>query len=72
MDRTVKVWDAEAGKQLLTYKRHAGWNNVISVAFSPDVLLDDSGLPRITDFVTAWWLVSWEDVQAHRTTFPLH
>ena len=33
-DKTVKVWDAEKGQELLTLKGHTSW--VTSVAFSPD------------------------------------
>ena len=33
-DNTVKVWDADSGKELLTLKGHTG--GVTSVAFSPD------------------------------------
>jgi hypothetical protein len=34
MDQTVKVWDAQTGKELLTLKGHTDW--VTSVAFSAD------------------------------------
>jgi WD40 repeat protein len=34
MDRTVKVWDAAAGQEVLTLKGHT--DQVQSVAFSPD------------------------------------
>ena len=33
-DRTVKVWDAQTGQELLTFKGHSG--RISSVAFSPD------------------------------------
>jgi WD40 repeat protein len=33
-DRTVKVWEAQTGQEVLTLKGHAG--AVYSVAFSPD------------------------------------
>jgi WD40 repeat protein len=33
-DKTVKVWDAQTGQELLTLKGHDGQVN--SVAFSPD------------------------------------
>ena len=33
-DKTVKVWDAQTGQELLTLKGHTG--SVSSVAFSPD------------------------------------
>ena len=33
-DRTVKVWDAQTGQELLTFKGHSGM--IMSVAFSPD------------------------------------
>ena len=33
-DRTVKVWDAQTGQELLTFKGHTV--QVSSVAFSPD------------------------------------
>jgi WD40 repeat protein len=33
-DQTVKVWDAEGGKEALTLRGHSGL--VIGVAFSPD------------------------------------
>jgi WD40 repeat protein len=34
VDRTVKLWDAATGQELLTFKGHA--DQVNSVAFSPD------------------------------------
>jgi hypothetical protein len=34
LDRTVKVWDVQSGKDILTLKGHTG--NVFSVAISPD------------------------------------
>ena len=33
-DKTVKVWDATSGQEMLTLRGHTGW--VRSVAFSPD------------------------------------
>src|SRR5262249_59772364 len=33
-DHTVKVWDAQTGQELFTFKGHSGY--VFSVAFSPD------------------------------------
>jgi WD40 repeat protein len=33
-DRTIKIWDAEDGRQLMTLKGHSA--KVVSVAFSPD------------------------------------
>ena len=33
-DRTVKVWDAGTGEEILTFKGHPDW--VLGVAFSPD------------------------------------
>ena len=33
-DNTIKLWDAESGKELRTFKGHEGW--VGTVAFSPD------------------------------------
>ena len=33
-DKTIKLWDAEAGKEIVTLKGHSGFIN--SVAFSPD------------------------------------
>ena len=34
LDKTVKLWDAETGKELLTLPTEA--NQVLSVVFSPD------------------------------------
>src|SRR5262249_15755379 len=33
-DRTVKVWDADTGRETLTIQKH--WGSVLSVAFTPD------------------------------------
>jgi WD40 repeat protein/tRNA A-37 threonylcarbamoyl transferase component Bud32 len=43
-DRTVKVWDARTGQELLALKGHTGW--VLSVAFSPDSQRVASASPR--------------------------
>ena len=34
LDKTVKVWDATTGQEILTLKGHTG--GVLGVAFSPD------------------------------------
>ena len=49
-DKTVKVWDAETGQEVLTLKGHPNW--VTSVAFSPDGKRIVSGCPANT--VKVW------------------
>jgi WD40 repeat protein len=50
-DKTVKVWEAESGRELLTLKGHGMRTGVESVAWSPDGKRPASGS---SDTVNVW------------------
>jgi len=63
-DKTIKVWDADSGRQILSFREHNDWIN--SVTFSPDGRYIASGGGEKDSTVKLWDALSGREVTTLR------